>query len=247
MKFTQRSIHSKSNHRYKILVSAYACEPDKGSEPGVGWHWVEAISQKNEVWVLTKRNNRSSIEKELNNNPNPHLHFEYVDLPNWLTFWKKGQRGIRTYYYLWQFAALFRARSLHRNIGFDLGHHVTFVNDWLWTFFAFMPLPFIWGPIGSNPKTPANLLPHVKAKLFDLLRFLFQGFMRCIDPLYWISALRAQVVMTINEQNAGLFPLRLVAKNKIKIVPAIATEINDNSATNIETHEGFYVLFVGRF
>ena len=23
----------------KILLSAYACEPNKGSEPGVGWEW----------------------------------------------------------------------------------------------------------------------------------------------------------------------------------------------------------------
>ena len=24
----------------KILMSAYACEPGKGSEPGVGWRWA---------------------------------------------------------------------------------------------------------------------------------------------------------------------------------------------------------------
>ena len=24
----------------KILLSAYACEPNEGSEPGVGWNWA---------------------------------------------------------------------------------------------------------------------------------------------------------------------------------------------------------------
>jgi hypothetical protein len=24
----------------KLLVSAYACEPNKGSEPGTGWRWA---------------------------------------------------------------------------------------------------------------------------------------------------------------------------------------------------------------
>ena len=26
--------------KLKILMSAYACEPGKGSEPGVGWRWA---------------------------------------------------------------------------------------------------------------------------------------------------------------------------------------------------------------
>ena len=26
--------------KYKILLSAYACEPHKGSEPGIGWNWA---------------------------------------------------------------------------------------------------------------------------------------------------------------------------------------------------------------
>ncbi|NUQ42892.1 MAG: hypothetical protein HUU32_16005 [Calditrichaceae bacterium] len=29
----------------KILISAYACEPDKGSEPGVGWNRVRQIAR----------------------------------------------------------------------------------------------------------------------------------------------------------------------------------------------------------
>lgn len=31
--------------RLKIFVSAYACEPDLGSEIGVGWHWVLEMSK----------------------------------------------------------------------------------------------------------------------------------------------------------------------------------------------------------
>lgn len=27
--------------KLKVLVNAYACEPDKGSEPGVGWNWAK--------------------------------------------------------------------------------------------------------------------------------------------------------------------------------------------------------------
>lgn len=39
----------------KILLNAYACEPNRGSEPGVGWHWaIELSKDKNkEVLLLT--------------------------------------------------------------------------------------------------------------------------------------------------------------------------------------------------
>ena len=47
----------------KVLISAYACEPHKGSR-GAGWNWSLAAGRENEVWVLTRANNRESIEAE---------------------------------------------------------------------------------------------------------------------------------------------------------------------------------------
>ena len=49
----------------KVLVSAYACEPNKGSEPGVGWNIANAIAQEYEVWVLTTATHKKGIEAEL--------------------------------------------------------------------------------------------------------------------------------------------------------------------------------------
>ncbi len=49
----------------KVLVSAYACEPGKGSEPGAGWNWVVAAARQHELCVLTRANNRESIEAAL--------------------------------------------------------------------------------------------------------------------------------------------------------------------------------------
>ena len=233
--------------RRRILVSAYACEPGKGSEPGVGWNWVQEISRNNEVWVLTRGNNAPAIEKALSDTPQPNLHFEYVDVPRWLSFWKRGQRGVRTYYYLWQFAALKRARKLDREQAFDIGHHVTFVNDWLWTFLALMPIPYIWGPVGSHPKSPRCLLANRRARVHETLRNLIQVTMRCIDPLYWLSGLRAKRVVAINAQTAGLFPLRLVAGHKTVIEPAIGMETVDMVNDPERGDDRFEVLFVGRF
>jgi len=67
----------------KILLSAYACEPWKGSEPGVGWHWaLELARQGHEVTVLTRANNREPIEVALKSHVPKGLQFFYYDLPD---------------------------------------------------------------------------------------------------------------------------------------------------------------------
>ena len=79
--------------KLKVLVSAYACEPDKGSEPGVGWNWAKQIAHFHEVWVVTRTNNRPAIEERIEKNPDPNLHFIYVDLPYGSVDGKKDSGG----------------------------------------------------------------------------------------------------------------------------------------------------------
>ena len=33
----------------KVFLSAYACEPGKGSEPGVGWSWAQGLADRVEL------------------------------------------------------------------------------------------------------------------------------------------------------------------------------------------------------
>ena len=105
----------------RILAIAYACEPGQGSEPGAGWIWSRMLARVGETWVITRRNNRSAIEEGLRSlSLDVSPRFVYVDLPEWARFWKRGQRGIRLYYLLWQIAALRKAHQLLRQLDFDL-------------------------------------------------------------------------------------------------------------------------------
>ena len=50
----------------KILVSAYSCEPNKGSESEVGWRWSLKLAEKgHKVFVVTRKNNKKNIQKYL--------------------------------------------------------------------------------------------------------------------------------------------------------------------------------------
>ena len=140
--------------RLKILMSAYACEPDKGSEPGVGWSVAQEMAKYHDVWVITRANNRPTIEAAISHGLAQNLHFAFYDLPRRTRSWKRGGGGVQLYYYLWQVGTYFVARNLHRQINFDLAHHVTFVKYWAPSFVSLLPIPFIWGPVGGGESAP---------------------------------------------------------------------------------------------
>ena len=37
-----------------ILISAFSCLPNRGSEPGIGWNWALSAAKTQNVYVLTR-------------------------------------------------------------------------------------------------------------------------------------------------------------------------------------------------
>jgi glycosyltransferase involved in cell wall biosynthesis len=189
------------NRPLRILISAYACEPGKGSEPGVGWNHVKQAARFHDVWVLTRSNNRPLIEKALEAEPMPNVRWIYIDLPRWARMWKSGQRGIRLYYSLWQAVAYRKARELHRDVLLDLVHHVTFVGYWLPTFLPLLPIPFVWGPVGGGESTPRSF-----RRFFGVRAFIYEGVRDSarklgeLNPFVRLTARRAAIVLATTHE-----------------------------------------------
>ena len=165
---------TKKIKRLRVLISAYACEPGKGSEPGVGWNFSTEMAKHHDVWVLTRKNNRKAIEEEVSHNPIERLHLIYHALPKWARWWKKRGRGVQIYYYLWQLTAISKVRKRHNVIGFDLSHHVTFVKYWAPSCLAWLKIPFIWGPVGGGEFTPKGLLSslEIRGRIFEFVKLI---------------------------------------------------------------------------
>jgi glycosyltransferase involved in cell wall biosynthesis len=208
----------------RVLISAYACEPHKGSEPGVGWGWVKQITKFAEAWVITRKNNREVIEEELERNPDPNLHFIYVDLPKWMRFWKKRQRGVHVYYYFWQIAIYFVVRKVHIRKHFHLSHHLTFVNSWLPSFLFLLPIPFIWGPIGQHPKIPIIFLKYfgLRVTIYELIRTFSKKIFFHFDPFLHLCFRKAEAIIIINQHILGKNDKKY--KQKTYTTPAIAID-----------------------
>lgn len=159
--------------KHKIFVSAYACEPGLGSEIGVGWHWVLEMSRYFELWVLTRESNRPTIEPWIAAHPEYScIHFLYFDLPKWARFWKKGLRGVRTYYNIWQYCTNSIVKRTMRENDIKIFHHLTYGNM-LWKVSSYGQKQFfVWGPVGGLETIPAEYSRRYtgKARIIEWVR-----------------------------------------------------------------------------
>ena len=231
----------------KVLISAYACEPNKGSEPGVGWNMVKQIARYHEVWVITRANNKTVIEKELKNVNLSNVHFCYFDLPHWFRFWKRGAKGYHLYYYLWQVGIYFYAKKLHLKYRFDIAHHITFGVNWMPSFIALLPIPFIWGPVGSEDM-PKSLIPELNstAKIKELMRHIARDWGHYFDPFVRLTIKRAKFILDCNSKwTKTSIPARY--RSKIVKMPQNAIQSNDQPTKYWDSESsGFTVLTVAR-
>ena len=165
------------NKKLKILVSCYACSPKRGSEPGMGWSFVNGLSKYHEVHVIVEKEKwEKEILEELSKNPNENLKFYFIQ--------KKRNRLLRKiwppsyywYYKVWQKNAYSLAKELDEKENFDLTHQLNMVGyrepGFLWK----INKPFVWGPIGGTENVPWKLF-----SLFDFSGKIFYGIRNVIN------------------------------------------------------------------
>ncbi len=211
----------------KILISAYACEPNKGSEPEVGWRWViDKAKEYDEVVVVTRANNRENIEKELPKLGINNVKFEYFDLPKWVSWWKKGQKGIQLYAYLWEIGVFCYLLKRYRKKEFDVAQRVTFVSYRFPSFIWYFSKKFIFGPVAGGERFPLSLLSifSFKGKIKEIIRMLMQR-IALIDPLVLLTLYKADKIIAVTEDTKTILPKW--AQKKTIIKPAIKINLDD--------------------
>ncbi|HVM47508.1 MAG TPA: glycosyltransferase family 4 protein [Candidatus Acidoferrum sp.] len=159
----------------RILVSAYSCHPRMTSEPRNAWCVINhALSRGHEVWTVIEQ---SEYEKEtleyLEAQPMPGFHPVFFQLPAvWVKLLRTAGMSHAIYYHLWQHKLLRVAAELHRQVGFDLTHHVTFGRYWSPCGVRRLGIPFIWGPVGAAEYAPASFVSELpwRERVFEWIR-----------------------------------------------------------------------------
>jgi glycosyltransferase involved in cell wall biosynthesis len=159
--------------RLKILAIAYACNPFKGSEEGIGWGWTRAMAERHDVTVITADYHADDITRhsrggENANGNNPR--FLYVKNRAWHYrpegLWKKIESSIakpimNLAYQNWLKHAFTEAKREVALTQYDAVHLITY-EGWRFpgAFYRLGP-PFVWGPIGGLKNTKWQLLPSL--------------------------------------------------------------------------------------
>lgn len=230
----------------KILLSAYACEPNRGSEPGVGWQWALQLVKKHEVYVLTRQNNEEVIQKYFEEHGEiGNLHFIYYDLPKAMIWLKHHGLPVNIYYEWWLYGSARKAAKLHRTIHFDMAHHITFGVFRDATFLYRLGIPVVLGPMGGGETTPKNLLNQYRwpvERFLEHLRLWVNHLSLC-NPFLRKSFSRSSLLLCKTKETQRWLG-KWQEKTKIYLEIGIhkmaaASEIHQRQKDNF--------LYVGRF
>jgi glycosyltransferase involved in cell wall biosynthesis len=223
----------------KVLLSAYACRPNHGSEPAVGWNWaVEIARLGHEVDVLTRNDNRTFIETE-SAAITDKVHFIYYDLPKQFLWTKK--LTIYFYYTLWQLGAYLMIKK--KKVNYDVIHHITYVSFRFPIFLHRLKGEFILGPIAGGEESSPNLtstLP-LSYKIIERMRTginYLNRFNLFINHAY----AQASKIYVTTEETFSKIPSKYHYKTKIS--PAIGISPHEHSS--IEKHEKLTLLYAGQ-
>ena len=206
----------------RILLSAYACEPDRGSEPGVGWTWATELARiGHEVSVITRADNRPTIESNAQHR-SLNLTFLYYDLPTWVQHWRRFPGGKRLYYVLWQWFAVRYLRHLFSALPFDVVHHVTYVSARYPSFMGSLGIPFLFGPVSGGEGIPPRLRSGLSAgaRFQEWLRDL-SNFLVRFDPLMRHTFRQAERIL-VTRDTLELIPRRWRHKCEVQLAIGLA-------------------------
>ena len=235
----------------KILLSAYACEPNKGSESEVGWRWAIELSAKgNDVHVITRSNNQNNINTELSKNNIKNLKFLYFDFPPWLIKIIKGNfnKFSYIYFYLWQIGIYFKFKNFIKKNNFDFIHHVTFVSYRFPSFLSLCNVPFIYGPLSGGDEVPIKLRKSfsLKDKIKERFRDISNKLVT-ISPFINMTFKRASKIIVNTEVTKQKIPKSYHHKTFVELAIAI-DEQKFNTIQNIDFYqEKLNLCFVGNY
>ncbi|MEL7534968.1 MAG: glycosyltransferase family 4 protein [Bacteroidota bacterium] len=250
-----------------ILISAYACEPNVGSEPGVGWNWVMDLSETyEEVHVVTRsedryvdadgvkkaRPSKLNIEEEMKKLPTlNHIHFHYFDLPQWISNLERTIVGDILNVHIWEFFLFFFLKKRFNKNEFAVAQKVTIVSHRYPSSIWYFAKRYIHGPIAGGENFPLKLLPifDSKNKLKEIVRRAFQ-YVPMFNPLVWLTLAKAETIIPVTYDTASILPKRFQPKCDVKQAISLShesfTKGGQLSGMDASQNAPLALLFVGK-
>ncbi len=234
----------------RILISAFACEPNIGSEEEAGLQAVLTAASEHEVWVITRETSLPPLRAYLSSHSlQDRIHSIGLDvygLPRRVER-KGGLLTVHWYYDLWQRRLAELAVRLDDEVDFDVVHHATYAAYWNRAGVASVVKPFVWGPIGGGSTPPLRLLPvmGIRGAIADLTRILSRPAVAYLTGARR-TARSAKVVLVQNPE----VPSFLADSGNVQLLPnglvAARSVDGPRPTTTLNRTEGPFLVTAGR-
>lgn len=229
----------------KVLMIAYACNPEGTGEHWLGWGWAEQAAKNHRVYLLTTTNARPTIERHAKNHG---IQPAFVPLADgFRSFTERlGRFGAWMRKLVWAYRAARVAEQWHAQEKFDLVHQTTFHTFRIPFLAAQLPIPAVWGPVAGGEHIPYGFskfygpvfLPEFLHRCFNRLSLAQPAVQRALN--------RAAVIFVSNHTTMQFLGPNVAAK--CTVVPPNAVRAEDEQSpppSRTRTDGTFRLLYVG--
>lgn len=195
----------------KVLINAYACSPNMGSEPGMAWNWCVNLANYCELHIITEGEFRDKIEAvlpTLAQGKNMHFYYNPVSDEVRKMCWNQGDWRFYKHYRQWQQCTLEIAREIIATTHIDIVHQLNMIGfrepGYLW---KIEDIPFVWGPVDAKEAFPTAYLEGAdfKSKLFIRLKNFITKLQLCFSTRVHQAAKRASFVVSASSNSKASF------------------------------------------
>ena len=238
-----------------ILINAYACSPNWGSEPGMAWNWCSNLAKNCELFIITEGEWKDEIENAVKNHPyGNNMHFYYNPVPEKVRkmCWNQGDWRFYYYYRQWQKSTLKIAREICKEHKIDIIHQLNMVGfrepGLLW---KIKGIPYVWGPVGGMENIPTSYLKDVnwKQNLFCRIKNTINTLQYKYQPSVRKAVIHSNVLISAVKGVEKVF--REVYKRESVLINetgcTIVTNRDDNKSTKRENNDTLNLIWVGKF
>lgn len=190
-----------------VLINAYACSPNMGSEPGMAWNWCIHLAKYCELHIITEGEFRDKIEASLSILPqakNMHFYYNPVSEEIRKMCWNQGDWRFYKHYRNWQKSTLEIAREIAAKEKINILHQLNMIGfrepGYLW---KIEKIPFVWGPLDAKESFPVAYLDGagLKTKLFVRLKNLLTKLQLRYSGRVRTAIRRASVVVSASSNS----------------------------------------------
>lgn len=235
-----------------VLVNAYACSPDMGSEPGMAWNWCVNLAKHLELHIITEGEFRDKIEQTLPTLPqgkNMHFYYNPVSEKIRRMCWNQGDWRFYYYYEQWQKKTLKIAEEIISKTHIDVVHQLNMIGfrepGFLWK----LNKPFIWGPTNAKEAFPIAYLQGAnwKKRVFIRLKNTLNKYQLRYNSRVHKAAQNANYIIAASTDSAKAIE-KYFQRSPI-LINESGCDIEENSfvRTYNLTPKTLDLLWVGRF